>query len=149
MRPFSRPAAKFIVSGLLISASFVTDLPSAKGDTVVTNQPQALEAVISDPRVQAFMHPEISERFPLQVNLPEGVDAEPFAGVDLGVPFIVLVNDAAPDPAKANLIVSTLDLDATSGDIAFTLPIEGLSGSAKMRLENGAWIVNSLELVER
>ena len=149
MRRVSRLITNSLVAGLFISASFVPHLPSAKGDSVVSNQTEVLEAVIGDPRVQAFMHPEIGERFPLQINLPEGLDAEAFAGIDLGVPAVVLSSDTAPDTARANLIVSLFEIGETAGAVEFTLPIEGLSGSAQVRLENGAWTVNSMELVER
>lgn len=111
--------------------------------------PIALEAVIGDPRVQAFMHPEESGRFPLQVTLPVGTDTERFAALDLGVPSVFLNPATAPDPARASLIVSTLELGETGGRIEFSLPIEGLFGSAEMSLENGAWIVSSLRLVEQ
>jgi len=149
MRPASRFVSRCLVAGMSIWASIVTEMPSAKGDSVVTNQSKALQVVIGDPRVQAFMHPEIDERFPLQVNLPEGVGVEAFAGIDLGVPSVFLKRGTAPDPARANLIVSMLELDNADGTVKFSLPIEGLVGAAQMRLENGSWVVKSMQLVEQ
>jgi|GEM_PF-6970735 len=148
-----RSVASLVVGGMVACLSFlaifVAAAPFAKGDTDVAKEPIALQAVIGDSRVQAFMHPEIADRFPLQVSLPSGVDAQAFTGLDIGVPSVFLNHDATPDPARANLIVSVLDLGETEGTVEFTLPIEGLAGTAQVSRDNGAWVVRSMKLVER
>lgn len=96
---------------------------------------------LADPKVAAFLHPEVAGRVPVSVTLPKGIVAAPppsAAGAE--VRFVA-----------RGALVEVLELKATSSDgrVVLQIPAEGVHATVACTRGSAGWTSTDAVVVER
>lgn len=112
-------------------------------------RPKILEAILNDKRIEMYLHPNQNGRLPIQVsNRLLNLDQKYMTIEKFGKPVLLV-----PEGEKSKEVVFRFKNlfcgRASYCDIEFSYPIEGLVGSALIRLSGDEVLIESLHAYEK
>ena len=105
------------------------------------------QAALDLPALQQYFHEAMPERKPLRIvnsaGLPTGLPLSKF-----GAPVVWVSLDEVKKAGWPYLEFTRVDVSGDTATVTFRYPIEGLSGSVRLRKTSGGWSVDASDLSE-
>lgn len=109
---------------------------------------QIVRLIIDLPELQPYYHAELPGRSPLRIlkqeSFPEKLLLSKF-----GAPIAYVKQEEIREGDEAYLDFNRIGLENDKVVVEFEYPVEGVAGKAEFSNQQGAWVIQRSEIVER
>ena len=109
---------------------------------------QIVRLVIHIPDLQPYYHAELPDRSPLRILKQESFP-EKLALFKFGVPVAYMKREEIREGDEAYLDFNKISLENGKVVVEFEYPVEGIVGKVEFNSQNGVWVVQRAEVIER
>ena len=109
---------------------------------------QIVRLVIDIPDLQPYYHAELPDRSPLRILKQESFP-EKLALFKFGVPVAYMKLEEIREGDEAYLDFNKISLENGKVVVEFEYPVEGIVGKVEFNSQNGVWVVQRAEVIER